>query len=269
MPIRIHPIETGHARIRQRFKRAVAGPLRQAAIMTGPWTEAIPILAWAIEHDEGVIMVDTGARADVRDTPFSRFEVGPEEEIAPQLRERGIEPGDVRTVVITHLHGDHVDGVGAFPNARVLVSAAELRFSATMQAKIGRRIAHQTLPDGFAPTAVDFDGPGIGAFGASHAVTEKGDIVIVPAPGHTPGHSAVLVVEGDLHRLIAGDSSYDQQQLLDLHPDGVSPKPSVARETMRTIIRHGELHPTVYLPTHDAGSPARLTADVVLPATSG
>lgn len=265
MPIRIYPIETGHARIRQRFRRGVAGPLRQAAMMTGPWTEPVPLRAWAIELHDGVVMVDTGERADVRDSPFSRFDVRPEDEITPQLHKQGIDPADVHTVVITHLHGDHVNGVGAFPNARVLVSRAELRFAATLQARIGRRVTHQTLPADFAPEALDFDGPGIGAFGASHAITEEGNVVIVPTPGHTPGHCAVLVVEDDLHRLIAGDSSYDQQQLLDVHVDGVSPKPSLARETMRTIIRHGELHPTVYLPTHDAESAARLDADRVLP----
>ena len=232
--------------------------------MTGPWTEPLPLLAWAVEHDEGLLLIDTGERADVRDTRFSRFDVRPDDEIVPRLRALGLDPGDVTTVVLTHLHGDHVNGVAAFKHARVLVSAAELRFAKTLQGRFGRRLAHQALPTGFAPTAVDFERPAIGAFSASHAVVQRGDVIMVPTPGHTPGHSAVLVIEDNLHRLIAGDVTYYQAQLLDIHVDGVSPKPAVARETMRAILRHAEMHPTVYLPSHDAESPIRLTGNSLL-----
>jgi N-acyl homoserine lactone hydrolase len=74
----------------------------------------------------------------------------------------------------------------------------------------------------------------------------------------------VLVAEDDLHRLIAGDCSYDRAQLLDLHVDAVSPRAAVARQTMQTIFRRAAMHPTVYLPSHDPESEARLATNVVL-----
>lgn len=264
--MRIHAIQTGHVRIRERMKRGVSGPLRRAALITGPWTGPLPILAWAIEHDEGVIVVDTGERADSPDAPYVRFEVAVEEEMGPSLEALGIDSADVKTVVLTHLHGDHMNGLGFFPSARVVVSAAEARYAATPIARVTQRVTHQPLPPGFDPAAVSFDGPALGAFSASHPLTESGDVVLVPTPGHTPGHSSVIVVDEDRHVFIAGDVSYDQDQLLDLHVDAVSAKASVSRKTMETVLRHTGMQPTVYLPTHDPESAARLAAGTVLRA---
>jgi glyoxylase-like metal-dependent hydrolase (beta-lactamase superfamily II) len=74
----------------------------------------------------------------------------------------------------------------------------------------------------------------------------------------------VLVDQGDHHVMLAGDSAYDEAQLLDLHVDAVSPDEEVARGTMQTILEHARRHPTVYLPTHDPASAARLAATQVL-----
>jgi N-acyl homoserine lactone hydrolase len=264
--MRVIPIRTGTVRIRQRMQRGVRGPLRRVGMFTGPWTEVLPILTWAIEHPEGVIVVDTGEHAEVRDAPFARFEVIAEEEIGPGLRGAGIDPRSVPTVVLTHLHGDHIDGLHHLPNARVLASTEELRFAATPGARLIRRLTHQPLPDGFDPVPVTFDGPAIGAFPASHALTAAGDVVLVPTPGHTPGHMSVLVVEQGRHLLLAGDTTDDQPQLLDRAVDAIAPKAAVSRGTMDTILRHARLHPTVYLPAHDPDSVARLEAETVLPA---
>ncbi|MEA2306782.1 MAG: N-acyl homoserine lactone hydrolase [Solirubrobacteraceae bacterium] len=262
--MRIHPIRTGQVRIRERMRRGVPGPARRAALVTGPWTEPLPVLAWAIEHPEGLIVVDTGERAGVRDAPFARFDLSPEEELGPGLRAAGLDPADVRTVVLTHLHGDHMNGLGHLPGARVLVSAAEVRAAATPLARVIQRVTHQPLPEPFDPVELTFDGPPAGAFARSHALTAAADVLVVPTPGHTPGHSSVLVVEGELHRLIAGDASYDEAQLLARHVDAVSPSAKVALATMDTILRHAALHPTVYLPSHDPASAARLAGDAVL-----
>ena len=100
------------------------------------WVQ-VPIYAWVIEHPEGVIVVDTGETARTaqkgyfpRWQPFLRqtsdkFLVSPEDEIGPQLKNLGIEPGDVRWVVLTHLHTDHAGGLHHFPRAEILVSRKE------------------------------------------------------------------------------------------------------------------------------------------------
>ena len=64
------------------------------------WSDWLPIHAWAIEHPEGVIVVDTGETARTAEPgyfpawqPYYRLavelDVKPEEEIGPRLRERG------------------------------------------------------------------------------------------------------------------------------------------------------------------------------------
>jgi N-acyl homoserine lactone hydrolase len=264
--MRIHAIQTGEVRIRERMRRGVRGPARRAAIATGPWSGPLPILAWAIEHDEGVIVVDTGQRLDGRDTPFARFEVSEPDHFGHGLRAAGIDPADVGTAVVTHLHGDHMNGLAELPNASVLISEAEARHALTPAARAIRRIIHAPLPTGVRLNPVALDGPPLGAFSASRALTADATVAIVPAPGHTPGHAAVLVVDGDRHVLIAGDLAYDQAQLLDLHVDAVSPNADVARETLRTVLRHARLAPTIFLAAHDPASHARLAAREPLPA---
>ena len=51
-----------------------------------------------------------------------------------------------------------------------------------------------------------------------------------------------------------------ERQLLDLHPDGVSMSARTAVASMRAILDHAKRHPTVFLPSHDPQSAARLRA---------
>jgi N-acyl homoserine lactone hydrolase len=258
--MRVVAIRTGTVRIRRRMQRGVRGPLRRVGMFTGPWTGTLPILAWAIDHPEGVIVVDTGEGGEVKDAPIARFTVTAEDELGPGLRAAGFDPAAVRTVVLTHLHGDHINGLHHLPNAKVHACAEELRVAATPFAGLIRRAFNQPLPDGFDPVPVRFDGPAIGAFHATHPFTAAGDVVLVPTPGHTPGHMSVLVVEDGRHILIAGDTTDDQPQLRDRAVDAIAPRAAVSRGTMDRILLHATLHPTVYLPSHDPESEARLEA---------
>ena len=209
-----------------------------------------------------MIVVDTGERADVRDAPFAKFTVRPEDELGPGLRAVGIDPGDVRTVVLTHLHGDHMNGLGACRTRRCCVSETELRAAATRGAAFIRRATRQPLPDPFAPTAVAFTGPAVGAFGSSFALRD--DVLLVPTHGHTPGHMSVLGRRDGLHRMIAGDTTDDEAQLVDAPSTPSRPNAKVSRATMDTILRHAAQQPTVYLPSHDRETVARLEAGTVL-----
>jgi N-acyl homoserine lactone hydrolase len=58
--------------------------------------------------------------------------------------------------------------------------------------------------------------------------------------------------------LLAGDTSYNQQLMLDGKVDGVSPNEVVARATLNAISRLTKMRPTIYLPTHDPLSAERL-----------
>ena len=107
--MKIHAIQTGTVAIKTRQVQGVGhGARRQLNMfLDREWTEPLPIFAFAIEHPEGVIVVDTGesARTAERDYfpswhPFFRYGlrlwVAPEEEIGPQLNRLGIATSDVR-----------------------------------------------------------------------------------------------------------------------------------------------------------------------------
>jgi N-acyl homoserine lactone hydrolase len=265
--LRIHALTTGDVRVKHTMQRGRGRGLLRRARMFGPgdFTAPLPIHVWAIEHPEGLLLVDAGATAAARDQPFARFAVEREDELDRALRRAGFAPSDVDTVVLTHVHGDHVEGLPHVPAARVLASEAELHAVASPGARLTRAAVRQPLPAGFAPEPLRFDGAPVGAFAASAPITADGRVLAVPTPGHTPGHLAVLVLQDDHHVLLGGDSAYDQDQLLDRRVDGVSPRADVARQTMQTILDHGGLQPTVYLPSHDPAAAARLAATEVLP----
>jgi hypothetical protein len=60
--------------------------------------------------------------------------------------------------------------------------------------------------------------------------------------------------------LLAGDATDTLEQLRARRPDAVGPKPAVSVATIDAILAHAREHPTVYLPTHDLESVARLEA---------
>jgi glyoxylase-like metal-dependent hydrolase (beta-lactamase superfamily II) len=228
--------------------------------LTGP----LPIHVWVIEHPEGVIMVDTGELASAPALPFARFEIVPEDEIGPQLRRLGIAAGDVRTVVLTHLHGDHMDGVGQFAGKDILVNEGEYRYTRSLHGRITSAIGRQVWPAGFVPKTFAFRPAPLGPFARSYPLTAAGDVLVLPTPGHTPGHSSIVVQQDGVSYFLAGDTSYTQRQLLDGRVDGVSPNAEQARRTMRAIQDFAAEYPTVYLPSHDPESAMRLATDSLL-----
>jgi glyoxylase-like metal-dependent hydrolase (beta-lactamase superfamily II) len=189
---------------RVRGKRRSQGPLRY---LPGGWSdETVPVHAYAVEHPGGICLFDTGQTARAarpgyhpRWHPFfrlSRFELEPAEEVAAQ-----VEPEAVRWVVLSHLHTDHIGGLPAFTHAEVLVTRTEWGRATGWRGRL-RGYLPQHWPTGLRPTLVDLP--------PSHDVAGDGRLLMVPLPGHTPGHAGLLV-DGDT--LLAGDA--------DSWPEGV------------------------------------------------
>lgn len=266
----VHAFSTGTVAIKhRRIRGAGPGPLRPLITMTSRgWSEPLPIWVWIIEHPEGLIAVDTGETARAlepgyfpRWNPYFRFAVrgsgSAETEIGPQMRAAGLDPLAVRKVVLTHMHTDHAGGLASFPETEVIVSSRELAEATGPLAKVKGYLPHR-WPEGFTPRAVEIDGEPWGPFEHSLAVTDTGDVRILPTPGHTPGHVSVVVEENGAALLFAGDTSYEETTMLEGTADGVTQDPATARATLARIRELCAARPTVYLPTHDPGSANRL-----------
>ena len=276
--MKIHAIQTGTVAIKTHQVQAVGhGTRRQLNMfLDRQWTDPLPIYAFAIEHPEGVIVVDTGETARSAEPgyfprwhPFFRYGlrewVAPEEEIGPQLQRLGIAPGDVRWVVLTHLHTDHAGGLHHFPDTEILVSRGDLNVATGLPGRL-RGYLNNRWPSWFEPTVVDLPVGAYGPFPQSLQLTKAGDVTIVPLHGHTEGQMGVIVEEGDHAVLLAGDSSYTQDLMLRGILDGPSPDEAAALRTHERIRALAAQTPTVYLVAHDPETAARLAERRVVEA---
>jgi N-acyl homoserine lactone hydrolase len=256
--LKIHALTTGTVRVKHSFLFPSAGRRRQLDLfLPGPFSEPLPIHCWAIEHEGVLRLVDAGETAAARNVPFARMEVAPGQELPAAMNAAGLSVDDVTEVVLTHAHGDHVDGL-VHVRGRVLVSEAELLWVNSPMSRAMRRVLRQPLPPGFAPETVPLDGGPFGAFARSRALSDDGRIVAVDTAGHTPGHiSVVCIDDSGRHVMLAGDATDSLEQLHSLRADAVGPDPAAHVETLKTILTHCARHPTVYLPSHDPESATR------------
>ncbi len=267
--MRIHVIQTGTVAIKQaqQSRRPTGNPILN--ILLDPnWTEPLPILAFVIEHPEGLIVVDTGETARVAEPGYfprwhpyyrlgAREWVQPEEEIGPQMRTMGLDPNDVRWVLLTHLHTDHAGGLAHFPRAEHLVSRREYT-NATGTMGLVRGYLPNRWPHWFNPTLIDMQPQPVAPFPSSYPVTQAGDVRFVPTPGHTAGHLSVLVTTPEVNYFLAGDASYTQALMLAEQVDGVAPDRLIARQSLERVRAFCQATPTVYLPSHDPDTSDRL-----------
>ena len=259
--MKIHALTTGTVSVKHGFLFPRRGARRQLDLfLPGAFSEPLPIHCWAVEHDGVLRLVDTGDTAAARNVPFARMHVRQDQELPAAMAAAGLELDDVSEVVLTHAHGDHIDGL-VHVRSRVLANEAELRSVASPMARVMRRMLRQPLPAGFAPEPFALDGGPFGAFARSRALSDDGRIVAVDTPGHTPGHISVICVDdAGNHVMLAGDATDSLEQLHSLRVDAVAPDIKVHVATMKTILAHCTEHRTVYLPSHDPDSLARFTA---------
>ncbi len=110
--MRIHALTTGSVRLKHAFLHPSPGMRRQLDLfLPGPWSDPVPIHCWAVEHDGRLLLVDTGETTAARNIPFARIEVTSGQELPGALAAAGLSLRDVSEVVLTHHHGDHVDGL--------------------------------------------------------------------------------------------------------------------------------------------------------------
>jgi glyoxylase-like metal-dependent hydrolase (beta-lactamase superfamily II) len=167
-------------------------------------TVTIPFNPIVINTGAKLVLVDTGYGPEMNAKTNGR--VG---QLPANLAAAGIDPKSIDTVIISHMHLDHVsglrtaDGSIAFPNATIFVPAGDWAFWMN-DAEMNK------LPEGYTKSAY----PGIRKVfaGLEDKVTKYDGgkelvtgITTVATPGHTPGHISFVVASGSAKVLVQSD----------------------------------------------------------------
>jgi glyoxylase-like metal-dependent hydrolase (beta-lactamase superfamily II) len=171
-----------------------------------------------IEGAEGLVLIDTGfGLDDVRSprqlgAPFRalvRPRLSAPETAISQIRELGLQPGDVRHIVATHLDLDHAGGLPDFPDAEVHLLGREL--DAAMSPGWRERARYVATHWAHGPRWVQHEVGGEDWFGFDSVRVLPGsdaEVLLIPLPGHTLGHTGVAVKLADRWLLHCGDAYF-------------------------------------------------------------
>lgn len=164
--------------------------------------------AFLVRTGDRKVLVDLGL--GVAELEIPDFATASSGRFLTSLRQAGVTPGEIDTVVYTHLHSDHCgwtageDGL-TFANAEHLIgSTAEWDFWR----------ANQDAP--FAPPAEGVLDPLDGRVTvASDGQTVAPGVTLRATPGHTPGHQTVIVSSGSERAVILGDVMHCPVQIVE------------------------------------------------------
>jgi glyoxylase-like metal-dependent hydrolase (beta-lactamase superfamily II) len=211
-----------------------------------------------IEHDVGLILVDTGAGNKETAKFYDIYGIenaGPDGRTALEggLAALGHTPDDVALVIDSHLHFDHAggntyrDADGAvrlsFPRARYVVQAGEYHYATHPNERTGASY--------FAPNFVP-----VHEAGRLDLVEGEREIVpgvrVVPTPGHTPHHQSILIDGGGEIGFFLSDLVPTTAHLPLAWIMGYDVEPLVTLETKRRTLAQAESERWAVAFAHDA-----------------
>jgi glyoxylase-like metal-dependent hydrolase (beta-lactamase superfamily II) len=160
---------------------------------------------WALSRGDDVIVVDTG----FDETWFAARGADVRWSISPRdaLQAIGIDPAAVGTVVLTHLHFDHIGTVALFPAAQYVIQRQEWEFWHSELGTSPPMLAHTDV------AALDHlrqaQEAGRVRLVDNRATLTDG-VTVMLAPGHTPGQQVVIV---DDSLVLASDAAHFYDEL--------------------------------------------------------
>jgi glyoxylase-like metal-dependent hydrolase (beta-lactamase superfamily II) len=247
--------------------------LEATIIRGGRWRVVeCPCLVALLHHPEhGWVLWDTGYAPRMlevtRRLPYRLYRyltplrLRPGLAVVDQLARLGLAAGDIRTVVISHFHADHLCGLRDFPAARFV--ATEEAWEAT-SGRTGVRALRQgylpgLVPDDFAERAEllsVFTGPALGSLGPTHDLFGDGSLRLVRLPGHARGQLGLWAPTERGPLLFVADGAWHSASIWERRPPhlvthAILDDPAAARTTLERLYEFQREFPSVALvPTH-------------------
>ncbi len=210
---------------------------------------------YLVRSEGRTILVDTGVGGEAS-SPLAveAFTGGVDGNLLEELREVGLEPGDIDTVFLSHLHFDHVGwnllhngGVKpTFPNARYVAHQADWE-------AFQRPEVQELFPPNWDQTLGPLQELGVlDLLDGERALTSE--ITAIHTPGHTPGSMSLAIVSGDERAYLLGDVFHGPTQITEtdwrfsFDMDG-----ELAISTRRRMIERAESEDAVLAICHHTG----------------
>jgi glyoxylase-like metal-dependent hydrolase (beta-lactamase superfamily II) len=181
---------------------------------------------------------------------------------ADQLTAKGFNLAGLAGVVLTHSHWDHVSGLDSLPGVPVWVNAAERAFITDQP---GKAVVLHSLGE-LTYKQYEFDGEPYLGFPRSHDIWGDGSIVLVPAPGHTPGSTiAFITLASGKRYALLGDLVW-QREGINLPAERpwllrrlIGEDDALVRESIvRVAAIHRRFPEIVMVPAHDRRAAAEM-----------
>ena len=214
----------------------------------------IHIRAWLVRHPGGLVLIDTGVGQAGGPGADGWFGVAGRLPLA--LADAGTASESIDTVVLTHVHDDHLGGTvtfseagpaPAFPRATYLLQRADREW----QAELAREDEEDRAIDDLLIRPLERSGQLV-LLDGDHALADGIDLQL--APGHTPGHQIVRLRSDGAGAIISADAFNHPIQIP--HPDWPSrsdAEPDRAATSRRAVLADLGSHPgTTLAPTHFA-----------------
>jgi N-acyl homoserine lactone hydrolase len=269
--VTVEPLIAGHVDFAREMMvdpggRFVTAKLAKALLL-GSKENVVPVPAFLIRHPSaGAILVDTGLHPSIATDPKANFgtlaarsgkpTLAAGEDVPSQLRERGLEPGEIPIVVMTHMHLDHTSAISEFPSSAFIVSETEWQAAAHGSSPLlnGYRRAH--FDYAFEYRTIDFDRASVdsyASFGRTFDLFGDGSIHLAYTPGHSAGHMSVVCRLKERDFVIGGDCFYVMSQLDGSEPP--PPRPQDAHNARRSLqelrLFRSQFPDAVITPGHD------------------
>ncbi|WP_410623618.1 MBL fold metallo-hydrolase [Amycolatopsis sp. cmx-8-4] len=228
------------------------------------WNPATDLLqtcvqTWVLRTADETILIDTGV-GNHKPRPgipaFDRLDT----DFLIRLRTAGVAPEDVTTVVLTHLHADHVgwntrlvdgDWVPTFPNATYLLTRADFEYWHPAGSHRPRLAAANkgVFDDSIRPV----ERAGLLRLWEDDFELGHG-LRLEAAPGHTPGSAILSLESGRDHAMFAGDLLHNPIQIVapDLSSCFCEDPPTATATRRRLLARAAGQHALVF-PAHLGG----------------